>query len=124
MRLQMSRLASRSTWQRYLLKQWVLGALVCAQLSVFALEINQANEAELDSIKGMGPAMTRKVLNARAEKPFINWKDLMSRVTGMGKNKAQQFSDQGVLVNGLALRHNKVFKGTELSSLLSCLAFN
>ena len=98
----MSRLASRSTWQRYLLKQWVLGALVCAQLSVFALEINQANEAELDSIKGMGPAMTRKVLNARAEKPFINWKDLMSRVTGMGKNKAQHFSDQGVLVNGLA----------------------
>ena len=101
MRSQMSRLASRSTWQRYLLKQWVLGALVCAQLSVFALEINQANEAELDSIKGMGPAMTRKVLNARAEKPFINWKDLMSRVTGIGKNKAQQFSDQGVLVNGL-----------------------
>ena len=98
----MSRLASRSTWQRYLLKQWVLGALVCAHLSVLALEINQANEAELDSIKGMGPAMTRKVLNARAEKPFINWKDLMSRVTGMGKNKAQHFSDQGVLVNGLA----------------------
>ena len=104
MRLQMSRLALRSTWQLYLLKQWVLGALVCAQLSVFALEINQANEAELDSIKGMGPAMTRKVLNARAEKPFINWKDLMSRVTGIGKNKAQQFSDQGVLVNGLAFR--------------------
>ena len=101
MRSQMSRLASRSTWQHYLLKQWVLGALVCAHLSVFALEINQANEAELDSIKGMGPAMTRKVLNARAEKPFINWKDLMSRVTGIGKNKAQQFSDQGVLVNGL-----------------------
>ena len=69
---------------------------------MLALEINQANEAELDSIKGMGPAMTRKVLNARAEKPFINWKDLMSRVTGMGKNKAQHFSDQGVLVNGLA----------------------
>ena len=102
MRLQMSRLASRSTWQRYLLKQWVLGALVCAQLSVFALEINQANEAELDSIKGMGPAMTRKVLAARTEKPFTNWKDLMSRVMGIGKNKAQQFSDQGVLVNGLA----------------------
>ena len=97
----MSRLASRSTWQRYLLKQWIVGALVCAHLSVLALEINQANEAELDSIKGMGPAMTRKVLDARAEKPFVNWKDLMSRVTGIGKNKAQQFSDQGVLVNGL-----------------------
>ena len=50
----------------------------------------------------MGPAMTRKVLIARGDKPFVNWKDLMSRVTGIGKNKAQQFSDQGVLVNGLA----------------------
>ena len=104
MRLQMSRLASRSTWQRYLLKQWIVGALVCAHLSVLALEINQANEAELDSIKGMGPAMTRKVLAARTERLFMNWTDLMSRVTGIGKAKAQQFSDQGVLVNGLALK--------------------
>ena len=104
MRSQMSRLASRSTWQRYLLKQWIVGALVCAHLSIFALEINQANEAELDSIKGMGPAMTRKVSAARTERLFMNWTDLMSRVTGIGKAKAQQFSDQGVLVNGLALK--------------------
>jgi competence protein ComEA len=96
----MSRLALRSTWQSCLLKKWLVGALVCAHLSVLALEINQANEAELDSIKGMGPEMTRKVLIARAEKIFTNWKDLMSRVAGIGKAKAQQFSDQGVLVNG------------------------
>jgi competence protein ComEA len=84
-----------------LLKKWlVLGALVCVPLSVLALEINQANEAELDSIKGMGPAMTRKVLVARADKPFSNWKDLMSRVAGIGKAKAQQFSAQGLVVNG------------------------
>jgi competence protein ComEA len=91
----------RNTWRNYLLKKWlVLGALVCVPLSVLALEINQANEAELDSIKGMGPAMTRKVLVARADKPFSNWKDLMSRVAGIGKAKAQQFSAQGLVVNG------------------------
>ena len=93
---------SRNTWQRYLLKHWLVGALACACLSVLALEINQANEAELDSIKGMGPAITRKVLIARAERPFANWKELILRVSGIGKAKAQQFSDQGVLVNGLA----------------------
>ena len=82
------------------LSQWLVGALVCIHLSVSALEINQANEAELDSIKGMGPAMTRKVLAARADKPFTNWKDLMARVAGIGKAKAQQFSVQGVVVNG------------------------
>jgi len=98
--LQMWPLVSRNTWQRYLLKDWLVGILACACLSVSALEINQANEAELDSIKGMGPAMTRKVLIARAEKPFTNWKDLMFRVSGIGKAKAQQFSDQGVVVNG------------------------
>jgi competence protein ComEA len=100
----MLHLALRSTWKSCLLKKWILGALVCAHLSIFALEINQANEAELDSIKGMGPAMTRKVLAARTERLFMNWTDLMSRVTGIGKAKAQQFSDQGVLVNGLALK--------------------
>lgn len=83
-----------------MLKKWWVGTLVCAHLSVFALEINQANEAELDSIMGMGPAMTRKVLAARTEKLFMNWKDFMTRVAGIGKAKAQQFSDQGVLVNG------------------------
>ncbi len=98
--LQMSPLASRNTWQSYLLKKWLMGALVCAHLSVLALEINQANEAELDSIKGMGPAMTRKVLAARADKLFTDWKDLMSRVAGIGKAKAQQFSAQGLVVNG------------------------
>ena len=98
--LQMWPLVSRNTWQRYLLKDWLVGILACACLSVSALEINQANEAELDSIKGMGPAMTRKLLIARDEKPFTNWKDLMLRVSGIGKAKAQQFSDQGVVVNG------------------------
>jgi len=39
---------------------------------------------------------------ARTDKPFENWKDFMSRVSGIGKAKAQQFSDQGVLVNDLA----------------------
>ena len=102
--LQMWPQASRITWQRYLFKHWLVGALACACLSALALEINQANEAELDSIKGLGPAMTRKVLTARADKPFMNWKDLMSRVAGIGPAKAQQFSDQGVLVNGLALK--------------------
>ena len=68
------------------------------------LEINQANEAELDSINGMGPVMTRKLLISRNDKPFISWKDFMTRVAGIGKAKAQQFSDQGVLVNGLAFK--------------------
>ena len=73
--------------------------MLCASHTVFALEINQANQAELDSLKGMGPSLSAKVLKARAEGPFESWANLIQRVSGMGRSKAKQFSDQGLTVN-------------------------
>ena len=74
-------------------------ALLCCKVA-FALDINQANEAELDSLKGMGPALSAKVLKARDAGPFKNWQDLMQRVSGIRAAKAQQFSAQGLTVQG------------------------
>ncbi len=68
--------------------------------AALALDINQANEAELDSVKGMGPSLSAKVLTARSQGPFKDWADLMQRVSGIRQNKAQQFSAQGLTVNG------------------------
>ena len=68
--------------------------------AALALDINQANEAELDSIKGMGPSLSAKVLAARSQGAFKDWPDLMRRVSGIRQNKAQQFSVQGLTVNG------------------------
>ncbi len=70
--------------------------------NALALDINQANEAELDSIKGMGPALSAKVLKARTQGSFEDWQDLMQRVSGIRQNKAKQFSEQGLTVNGQA----------------------
>lgn len=78
--------------------------LLCASHAAFALEINQANTAELDSLKGMGPSLSAKVLKARTDGPFKSWADLMQRVSGLGRLKAQQFSEQGLTVNGQALK--------------------
>jgi competence protein ComEA len=50
----------------------------------------------------MGPALSAKVLKARAQGPFKDWHDLMQRVSGIRQNKAQQFSQQGLTVNGQA----------------------
>ena len=80
---------------------WVL---LCASHAAFALEINQANPAELDSLKGMGPSLSAKVLKARTEAPFKSWADLMQRVSGVGRSKAKEFSDQGLTVNGHPLK--------------------
>ncbi len=77
----------------------VCAVLLCLCTSAFALDINQANEAELDSIKGMGPSLSSKVLTARTQGPFKDWADLMQRVSGIRTNKAQQLSAQGLTVN-------------------------
>ena len=74
-------------------------ALMCCNTAL-ALNINQANEAELDSVKGMGPALSAKVLKARSNGPFKDWQDLMQRVSGIRQNKAKQFSEQGLTVDG------------------------
>jgi competence protein ComEA len=76
-------------------------ALMCCNTAL-ALDVNQANEAELDSVKGMGPALSAKVLKARANGPFRNWPDLMQRVSGIRQNKAKQFSEQGLTVDSQA----------------------
>ena len=72
--------------------------------SVSALDIQQATEAELDSLRGLGPSLTAKVLAARAEKPFESWSDLMQRVNGIREATAQRLSDQGLTVQGLAYK--------------------
>jgi competence protein ComEA len=86
-----------------LLKAFFSGlvALMCGHAAL-ALDINQANEAELDSIKGMGPTLSAKVLKAREQRAFKDWSDLMQRVSGIRQNKAKQFSKQGLTVNGQA----------------------
>jgi competence protein ComEA len=87
---------------RLVLIRGFLGAAMALMFchAALALDINQANEAELDSMKGMGPTLSAKILKARTQGPFKDWADLMQRVSGIRQNKAQQFSEQGLTVNG------------------------
>ena len=80
-------------------KAWLAAVLVIA-LPVSALELNQATEAELDSLKGLGPALNRRVREARAQRAFRDWADFQQRVSGMGVHKARAFSEQGLTVQG------------------------
>ena len=84
---------------RYMLCLFIL----CCCPHPGALEINQATEAELDNLRGLGPAFTRRVLAARSQQPFKDWPDLMRRVSGMGPRVARKLSDQGLTVQGQVL---------------------
>jgi competence protein ComEA len=85
-------------------KHLLIGLMVALQSlsSLAALEINQASAAELDSLKGIGPALSGRILQARAQAPFKDWHDFTSRVKGIGPATARQFSEQGLTVNGQA----------------------
>ena len=65
----------------------------------FAQDLNTATEADLDSIRGSGPAITARILAARQQRPFANWSDVMERVRGIGPATAAKWSAQGVTVH-------------------------
>jgi len=65
-----------------------------------ALELNQASEAELDGLRGIGPPFTRRLLAAREKALFTDWQDLRARVKGIGPKLSRSLSNQGLTVNG------------------------
>lgn len=75
---------------------------LCAAAAFAAVDVNKAGQAELEGIKGIGPTMSAKILDARKSGPFTDWADLRSRVKGVGNGNAAKFSADGLTVNGSA----------------------
>lgn len=67
-----------------------------------AVDVNQASQPELESIKGIGPSMSGRILDARKSGAFTDWGDLLTRVKGVGDGNATKFSAEGLTVNGKA----------------------
>ena len=85
-------------------KQIILavGALVVAASAFAAVDINKATQAELESVKGIGPTLSTQILSERQKAPFKDWNDLTTRVKGVGDASASKFSQNGLTINGSA----------------------
>lgn len=66
------------------------------------LEVNQASQAELERLRGVGPQLSTRILSARDRGPFTDWDDLRSRVSGLGPVQAARLSSEGLTVAGAA----------------------
>ena len=76
-----------------------------AAVAMAAVDVNKAKDAELDGVKGIGPATSKAIMAERKKGgEFKNWDDLISRVKGMGEKRAAQLSEAGLTVNGDAYK--------------------
>ena len=78
----------------------MLIVMLYAATSFAAVDANKATAAELDSIKGIGPVVSSKIIEARKTGAFKDWNDFVSRVNGVGEKSAAGFSADGLTVNG------------------------
>jgi competence protein ComEA len=66
-----------------------------------APDVNQASLAELESLPGIGPGTSGRILEERQKDPFKDWADLIRRVKGLGSTSAARLSAAGLTVNGV-----------------------
>ncbi len=75
-------------------------AMLFAIAASAAVDVNKGTEADLDGIKGVGPSMSKRILEARKQGEFKDWPDFMQRVKGVKEKKAAKLSAEGLTVNG------------------------
>jgi competence protein ComEA len=73
---------------------------LCAATAFAAVDVNTASPADLDSVKGIGPGTSSKLLEVRKNGKFKDWSDLIERMPGIGEKRAAKLSAEGLTVNG------------------------
>ena len=79
-----------------------VAALVAAMSMAFAqVDVNKADAVALDSVKGVGPATSKLILEERTKGgDFKDWADFAKRVKGVGDKRAAKLSQAGLQVAG------------------------
>jgi competence protein ComEA len=80
----------------------VVALLFYTALALAAVDVNKASEAELDSVKGIGPGTSKLILDERKKGEFKSWDDFITRVKGVGEMRAKSLSEAGLTVGGKA----------------------
>jgi competence protein ComEA len=84
-----------------LLMLFVALGLSLSTLIAAAVEVNTADETTLETVKGIGPAHAKAIIDERTKNgPFKDADDLVSRVKGIGPKSVQNLEAAGLTING------------------------
>jgi competence protein ComEA len=65
------------------------------------VDVNKADAAALDAVKGIGPAKSKAIIEERTKGgEFKDWADFEKRVKGIGDKNSAKLSEAGLQVNG------------------------
>ena len=83
---------------------FAVAAMIASMGFAFAqVDVNKGDAAALDSIKGVGPSMSKTILDERSKGEFKDWADFMKRVKGVGDKRAMKLSEAGLQVAGKSM---------------------
>jgi competence protein ComEA len=88
-----------------MIKQLMFAAATLAASMGFAfaqVDVNKADAAALDGVKGVGPSMSKAIIDERSKGAFKDWADFQKRIKGVGDKRAAKLSQAGLQVNGQA----------------------
>jgi len=75
---------------------------LCAGCAFAGVDVNSADQATLESVKGIGTDLSQMILDERSKAPFVDWNDLMRRLKGVRAANAARLSAAGLTVGGAA----------------------
>lgn len=83
---------------------FAVAALIATMGFAFAqVDVNKADQAALDGVKGIGPAISKTIIDERKKGgDFKDWVDFEKRVKGVGDKNSSKLSQAGLTVNGQA----------------------
>ena len=77
------------------------------------VDVNKADQAALDGVKGIGPAKSKMILEERSKGgQFKDWADFEKRVKGIGAKNSAKLSQAGLQVNGQSKAGAEMVKPT------------
>ncbi|WP_374673905.1 ComEA family DNA-binding protein [Ideonella sp.] len=90
-------------------RRWMSCLLACAAATALpwpsaaarsGIDLNRANQAELEMVPGVGPQLSERILGERAHGPFVDWADFVARMKGIGPSHARRLSAAGLRIGG------------------------
>ncbi len=92
----------------------IFGLMVLHGQASAAVEVNSADQAALESVRGLGPSKAQAILAERKKNgPFKDSNDLHTRVKGIGEKTVERLMKNGLTVNSKALTPDTKPKSTK-----------